>query len=83
MDAGLFESKSGFATLDSEFPPSLLLTMIRYIYNGKLEQGAISSEEGQFLESNGGLYRVFELEDPRIVTAGFDLLMLRARAAII
>jgi hypothetical protein len=67
IDSGLGESVSREAVLPSDFPPSLLLHLVRYIYdNSSIQdednQDLFTVENAEYLLENGGPYHIIGLD---------------------
>jgi hypothetical protein len=73
LQSGLQEANNGSVTLPSDFPPSFLQLLLRFMYTSKFERKDISIEDSIFLESSGALYRLFDFEGS--VTEGFNVLV--------
>jgi hypothetical protein len=62
LESGLEESRSGRMELPSDFPPVLLLEIIKYIYSNQVRSTIVFQENAEYLQANGGQFGFVQLD---------------------
>lgn len=78
IGSGLEEAKRRKARLPADFPPSLALLLIRYIYCGVVDHETLSEADSEYLLLNGPAYGITDFNDSP--SSGFEDLVRYCKA---
>lgn len=70
LNSGFEESRNRKATLPSDFPPTALLALLRFIYCGLIDRASLTVENCEYLLQNGPSYDLCDLNDTPVAAFG-------------